>query len=161
MFTINLQEVRIMFAERLKQLRKENGMTQIELAEALDISKGTVAMWETGKRRPSFGMLDKLSELFDRRLDYIMGVSDDSSPAVKPGDDEVKVMGNWVVQEEYEDVMRKFTLLDDFGQKAVAAVLRAEFARCQEQSTLKSGRGVSVSVKIREVQDPIDEDLPD
>ena len=70
-------------------------------------------------------------------------------------------MGNWIVQEEYEDVMRKFTLLDKFGQKAVSAVLRAEFARCQEQSTLRSGRGVSVTVKIREVQDPINEDLPD
>jgi len=101
------------------------------------------------------------SEIFDRRLDYILGASDDPSPAPKPGEGEIQVMGNWIVQEEYEDVMRKFTLLDEFGQKAVSAVLRAEFARCQEQSTLRSGRGVSVTVKIREVQDPINEDLPD
>lgn len=36
------------FAERLKELRKENGYTQVTLAEALGLSKGTVAMWETG-----------------------------------------------------------------------------------------------------------------
>lgn len=150
-----------MFAERLKELRKEKGMTQIELAEALDVSKGTVAMWETGRRRPSFDMLDRLSDVFDRRIDYILGTTDDPLPASKPTEGEVKVMGNWIIQEEYEDVMRKFTLLDEFGQKAVSAVLRAEFARCQEQSTLRSGRGISVTVKIREVQDPVNEDLPD
>jgi transcriptional regulator with XRE-family HTH domain len=149
-----------MFPERLKQLRKEKGMTQIDLAEALGVSSGTVAMWETGKRKPSFEMFDKLTEVFDRRLDYILGTSDDPS-SQKLREDEVRVLGNWVVQEEYEDVMRKFSLLDDFGQKAVNAILRTEFARCQEQGTLKSGKGISVTVKVRKVQDPINEDLPD
>ena len=49
--------------------------------------------------------------------------------------------------------MRKRSLLDDFGQKAIAAVLRMEFARCQEQETLKSGKSVSVSVKVRDLPD--------
>lgn len=57
------------------------------------------------------------------------------------------------MQKEYEDVMRKRSLLDDFGQKAIAAVLRMEFARCQEQETLKSGKSVSVSVKVRDLPD--------
>ena len=39
-----------MFAQRLKQLRAENKMTQVQLAEKLGVSKGTVAMWETDKR---------------------------------------------------------------------------------------------------------------
>ena len=47
--------------------------------------------------------------------------------------------------------MRKYSLLDEFGQKAINAVLRSEFARCQEQNTLKSGKSISVSVKIREL----------
>ncbi|NCB04186.1 MAG: XRE family transcriptional regulator, partial [Clostridia bacterium] len=33
--------------ERIKQLRKENGMTQTALAEALGVTKGTVSTWET------------------------------------------------------------------------------------------------------------------
>lgn len=149
-----------MFPERLKQLRKEKGMTQIDLAKALGVSNGTVAMWETGKRKPSFEMFDRLTEVFEKRLDYIIGASDDASP-LKVGEGEAVVTGNWVVQEEYEDVMRKFSLLDDFGQKTVAGVLRTEFARCQEQGTLKSGKSVSVSVKVREVLDPINEELPE
>ena len=38
-----------MFPERLKQLRKEKGLMQVTLAKTLGISKGTVAMWETGE----------------------------------------------------------------------------------------------------------------
>lgn len=52
-----------MFPERLKDLRKEKGMTQIELATALGVSSGTVAMWETGKRKPSFEMFEKLTQV--------------------------------------------------------------------------------------------------
>ena len=68
-----------MFPERLKDLRKEKRMTQIELATALGVSSGTVAMWETGKRKPSFEMFEKLTQVFDKRIDYILGVprSDD------------------------------------------------------------------------------------
>ena len=54
--------------------------------------------------------------------------------------------------------MRKYSLLDDFGQKTIAAVLRMEFARCQEQETLKSGKSVSVSVSVK-VRDLPDEML--
>lgn len=141
-----------MFPERLKDLRKEKGMTQIELATALGVSSGTVAMWETGKRKPSFEMFEKLTQAFDKRIDYILGTSDDPTPA-KLNDMEVAQLGNWAMQEEYEDVMRKYSLLDDFGQKTIAAVLRMEFARCQEQETLKSGKSVSVSVKVRDLPD--------
>lgn len=143
-----------MFPERLKDLRKEKGMTQIELATALGVSSGTVAMWETGKRKPSFEMFEKLTQVFDKRIDYILGTSDDPTPA-KLNDMEVAQLGNWAMQEEYEDVMRKYFLLDDFGQKTIAAVLRMEFARCQEQGTLKSGKSVSVSVKVRDLPDEV------
>lgn len=141
-----------MFPERLKDLRKEKGMTQIELATALGVSSGTVAMWETRKRKPIFEMFEKLTQVFDKRIDYILGTSDDPTPA-KLNDMEVAQLGNWAMQEEYEDVMRKYSLLDDFGQKTIAAVLRMEFARGQEQGTLKSGKSVSVSVKVRDLPD--------
>ena len=105
-------------------------------------------------------MFDRLTEVFDRRIDYILGTTDEPV-SLKVGEGDTVVKGTWVVQEEYEDIMRKFSLLDEFGQKTVAGVLRTEFARCQEQGTLKSGKSVSVSVKVREVVGPINEDLPD
>lgn len=68
-----------MFGARLKELQQKNGYTQVTLAGKLGVSKGTVAMWEVGKRKPDFETLCTLSELFDVRTDYILGQSDDDS----------------------------------------------------------------------------------
>lgn len=141
-----------MFPERLKQLRKEKGMTQIELAQSLGVSSGTVAMWETGKRKPQFETLNKLCDLFDRSLSYLVGSSDTPTPEVRT-DENTDQLEAWAVQEDYEDVFRKYILLDEFGQRAVESLIRSEFARCQEQVTLNSGNGVSVSVKVKPIMD--------
>lgn len=137
-----------MFAERIKQLRKEKGLTQTEFAKALGISGATVAMWETGKRRPSFEMMEKLTDFFDKNRGYLIGDSnDDASPT--PTEEQVNLMGLWQVQEEYQDILRRYMLLDEYGQGAVNAIIRAEFVRCHEQGSLCRDRGFSVAVKIR------------
>lgn len=69
----------MMFAQRLKELRRERGLTQVQLAEQMGVSKGAVAMWEIGEREPNFETIAKLSQLFDRRIDYILGWSNDAS----------------------------------------------------------------------------------
>lgn len=43
--------------DEIKAVRKKAGITQIELAERLGASKGTVAMWELNQRSPSLKML--------------------------------------------------------------------------------------------------------
>ena len=134
-----------MFPERLKQLRKEKGLTQVTLAETLGVSKGTVAMWETGKRMPGFDMLARLSELFDKRVDYIIGTSEDRRSATLT-EEEVAQLGEWAVEEDYEDMLRKYALLDEYGKSAVDSVLRTEFNRAQEQGTLNNSQSISVSV---------------
>ncbi len=60
-----------------------------------------------------------------------------------------------MITSDAHNMMRKYSLLDDFGQKTIAAVLRMEFARCQKQGTLKSGKSVSVSVKVRDLPDEL------
>ena len=134
-----------MFAERLKQLRKEKGMTHIGLAEELGVSKGTVAMWETGRRRPQFETLADLCNLFDVELSYLIGTSEQR----KLSEEDVEQLGLWSIEEDYAEVIRKYSLLDDFGKKTVDGVLRAEFARCQEQGTLNNGLIISVSVRSK------------
>jgi len=137
-----------MFPERLKQLRKAKGLTQVTLAETLGVSKGTVAMWETGKRMPGFDMLARLSELFDKRVDYIIGTSEDRRSAALT-EEEVVQLGEWAVEEDYEDMLRKYALLDEYGKSAVDSVLRTEFNRAQEQGTLNSNKSISVSVRSK------------
>lgn len=107
-----------MFDERLKSLRKKCGYTQVSLAETLGVSKGTVAMWETGKRTPDFETLIRLSDLFDVRTDYILGKSNDSSSA-KLSDDDIEQLGRWELESVYTDIMKLYLSLDSFGQKDV------------------------------------------
>lgn len=62
-----------MFSEQLRRLRRENGLTQNELSKRLNVSNGTIAMWETGKRQPDLSTLQKLAEFFNVTVDYLMG----------------------------------------------------------------------------------------
>ncbi len=65
---------------RIKQLREEKGLTQIELADKLKISNSTIAMYETNKREPSDDMKLKMCELFDCSLDYLVGRTNIRNP---------------------------------------------------------------------------------
>lgn len=137
-----------MFDERLKLLRKKHGYTQVSLAEELGVSKGTVAMWETGKRTPDFETLIRLSDLFDVRMDYLLGRSDDdSSPALS--EEDVDQLGRWELESSYTDMMKMYLSLDSFGQHAVETLIRAEAQRCREQETTLDTSKMDVHIYIR------------
>lgn len=137
-----------MFDERLKSLRKKYGYTQVSLAETLGVSKGTVAMWETGKRTPDFETLIRLSDLFDVRTDYILGKSNDSSSA-KLSDDDIEQLGRWELESVYTDLMKLYLSLDSFGQKDVENLIKSEAQRCKEQNTLQDVSNMAVQITIK------------
>ncbi|MGN0629983.1 MAG: helix-turn-helix domain-containing protein [Ruminococcus sp.] len=62
-----------MLGEKLKELRSKNGLTQIAFAEIFNISSGTIAMWETGKRTPDIEMIKRIAEYFGVSVDYLVG----------------------------------------------------------------------------------------
>lgn len=62
-----------MFADRIKKLRKEHNLTQVEFAKIFNISNGTIAMWETAKRQPDFETLLKIADYFNVSTDYFFG----------------------------------------------------------------------------------------
>ena len=137
-----------MFAERLKALRKKHGYTQVSLAETLGVSKGTVAMWETGKRTPDFETLIGLSDLFDVRTDYILGKSTDDSSA-KLSEEETEQLGRWELESIYTDLMKLYMSLDSFGQKDVETLIKSEAQRCKEQNTLQDVSNMAVQITIK------------
>ena len=59
--------------EALKVLREQAGLSQAEVAAALNIQQSTVSMWETGENRPRAGLLPKLSELYRCTIDDLYG----------------------------------------------------------------------------------------
>ena len=134
--------------ERLKQLRKENNMTQSELAKMLDMSNGTVAMWEMGKRNPGFEALEKLSEIFDKRVDYILGTSDNAS-SPRLSDAEVEQLGRWAAEEDLSEVVMKYLRLDPRGKAAVEALINAEFNFCRLEDTLLPREEYLLSIRTK------------
>jgi transcriptional regulator with XRE-family HTH domain len=137
-----------MFAERLKLLRKKNGYTQVSLAEKLEVSKGTVAMWETGKRTPDFETLFTLSDLFDVRIDYILGHSDDDS-STQLSDADIEQLGKWELENTFADIFKMYLSLDSFGKSAVESLIKSERLRCHEQSTLEDTSAIRISIAIK------------
>ena len=136
-----------MFAQRLKQLRAENQMTQVQLAEKLGVSKGTVAMWETDKRSPSFEMLAEMTNLFDRRMDYILGYSDDAS-SPKPTDEEMNQMELWAAEDCFHETIMAYLRLDEYGKNAVEALIANELQRCRDQETTFPEENFRLSVQV-------------
>lgn len=68
-----------MVADRIKQLRISNSMTQTELAKKLNITRSSVNAWEMGISTPSTTYLVELSQLFHVSTDYLLGLSADNS----------------------------------------------------------------------------------
>lgn len=62
----------IMFSEKLKELRSNNKLTQAQFAEIFNISYGTVAMWETGRRTPDIETIKKIANYFSISIDYLV-----------------------------------------------------------------------------------------
>ena len=140
-----------MGTDRIRQLRKQKGLTQKEMAEAVGVGVSTVAMWESGKRTPSFKLLNDLSDLFDKSIDYILGTSDDDrSP--KLNDAQIEQLGTWEIQSELIDILRQYLQLDEYGKMNVRSLLNRELVRCQEQGTANSVGGVKIGIQYNRVE---------
>lgn len=65
--------------QRLGKLREENNITQIELADKLDVSRQTISKWECDICIPEISRLIKLSELFNVSVDYLLCINEKTS----------------------------------------------------------------------------------
>lgn len=61
-----------MLNERLKNLRLAKGMTLQQVADVFGISRASVGSWESGTNQPDPRKLEKLSELFDTSIEYLI-----------------------------------------------------------------------------------------
>ena len=67
------------FSERLKELRKQAHLTQVELAKRLGIGQSSYADWERGKKNPTQENLIKLAQILNVSVDYLVGNSDEEN----------------------------------------------------------------------------------
>ena len=68
--------MKILFSERLQQLRKEKGLKQSELATILNTTQRRISYMELGKVEPDLATLVSLSKYFEVTIDYLIGLKD-------------------------------------------------------------------------------------
>ena len=73
---IVMDNTREFLAKRLKQRRKEKGLTQWEVAVYCDISEKAYQNYELMTREPKLEILAKIADLFEVSLDYLVGRTD-------------------------------------------------------------------------------------
>ena len=60
--------------ERLKELRKQQRLTQVQVAERLGLSKAVISSYEVASRHPSYDILIKMAALYGVTTDYLLGL---------------------------------------------------------------------------------------
>ena len=65
--------------EKIKALRRKNGMTQEKLAEYLCVSYQAVSKWECGLSNPDLSLIAPLTKLFNISADDLLGISDSNN----------------------------------------------------------------------------------
>lgn len=65
----------ITFSQRLKFLRKEEKLTQQDLADIINVKRATIAKWESKNAIPDIDTLQKISIYFKTSIDYLTGKS--------------------------------------------------------------------------------------
>ena len=81
------------FSAKLRDLRKQAGMTQQQLADKLGITKSVVSYYELSERTPSPEVLKDLAMIFRVSTDYLLGIERAKTIDVSDlSDDDIKLL---------------------------------------------------------------------
>ena len=69
-------EMEIYLGKRLRELRKELGLTQKQVAQHLNLNCVTYLHYEKSQREPPLALLADMAKFFDVTVDYLLGLSD-------------------------------------------------------------------------------------
>lgn len=105
------------FGTRLRDKRKELGITQPELAKLLGVSQSAIGSWETDTNSPRATLLYDLFDILHCDANYLF-------------QDETKALyKNEATPEEFENIIKKYRSLDAYGQETVSYILNREADR--------------------------------
>ena len=103
-----------MFPTILKNLRKKNKVTQIQLATAIGVSPGNVGDWETGKSFPSYNALISLAKYFDVSADTLLELEPPKEP----------------IMTDYErDLLKMICAMDDRDRTEIYDLVELKYHR--------------------------------
>ena len=111
-----------MLSERLKELRKRDGLSQVEFAKQFNISTGTIGNWETGAREPDATTLMKIAKFFNVTVDYLLNDDEKNAP---PQSDEA-FEPELTEKDELDISKRLNAVLEDLGSTGEALMFDGE-----------------------------------
>ena len=98
----------------LKDLRKEKGITQEQLAEKLGVSGRTISRWETGKNMPDISLLVEIAEFFDVSIPEIIKGERKSENMKEETKEVVETMSDYAKTEK-EQLIKSFRNMSIIG----------------------------------------------
>ena len=120
----------MILSEKIMSLRKQNGWSQEELSERLDVSRQSVSKWESGTSIPDIEKIIKMSQIFGVSTDYLLKESEDDEvvPQIMP------------VNEEKESVDL------DSQARNISMEFASEFMETVKGASRKIATGVSLCI---------------
>lgn len=103
------------FPLKLREARHNKGLTQQQIADKMGITKTTYCGYENGRREPDVEKIKKLACILELSCDELLEIDYRDKNYVSP----VEMTG-----------IKKYRTLDEYGTKAVDAVLDIEYERC-------------------------------
>ena len=97
-----------MLAERLRDLRRRNNITQAKFARAIGVAQQTVGGWEKNNSSPNYELLNKIANYFNVTTDYLLGREEKAPPPLSL---------------EQRNLLSGFDELNEAGQNTLMAVL--------------------------------------
>ena len=102
------------FGTRLRDKRKELGITQPQLAEILGVSQSAIGSWETDTNSPRATLLYDLFDILHCDANYLFQ------------DETRKLYQDKATPSEFENIIKKYRDLDDNGREMVDFTLQKE-----------------------------------
>ncbi len=72
-----------MFKDKLKELRREKHITQVELAKQIGYGKSIISAWENGVSEPSETAIRNTALFFEVTTDYLLGLENEDGSKIK------------------------------------------------------------------------------
>lgn len=117
------------FGETIKQLRKERGLTQEELCEAIGTSAYTLRTWEKDRTIPNIQFIERLSSFF--QTSFELPLNPEASQG-EPGPS-IRVQTS-TLTESTNVLLEKYLVLDEHGKHVVNLICDVEYERVLSQN---------------------------
>lgn len=129
--------MKTVFMEKISQLRKEKGLSVLDLSNKIGFSKSVIYFWENGQREPNSEALVTLAKFFDVSTDYLLGLENDFGAKIE-NPVEKKISSEEISPQEIA-MLKKIRLLGAVEQAYIKAQIDALFdTTIQKQPDLKN-----------------------